>query len=68
MECVDICNRVFREISPSLFLYRMITDKQIDLDINVLLDDYNYFELMYVTLIAWNMNTKITFPLCQEKP
>jgi hypothetical protein len=36
----------------------MITDKQIDLDINVLLDDYNYFELMYVTLIAWNMNMR----------
>lgn len=58
-EFVQKCNDAFREISPSIYLYRKIIEKhKVDVPYLELLKDDEFLELVYVTLIAWNMNQR----------
>ncbi|MDD4877635.1 MAG: hypothetical protein PHO02_01210 [Candidatus Nanoarchaeia archaeon] len=53
------CNGTFREISPSLYLYKKIVEMHnCSKNINELLQDNEFFELIYITLKAWNMNQR----------
>ncbi len=56
---VKKCNGVYRLISPSLYLYKKIIEKhRLDNDFNKLLSDDEFLELIYITLIAWNMDQR----------
>jgi hypothetical protein len=57
---VDICNKNFRSLTPSIYLYRKIFEKQKSAGYRVekLILDQEFLELMYVTLVAWGMNTR----------
>lgn len=57
---VDICNKNFRSVTPSLYLYQKIFEKQksANYHIDKIISDRDFLELMYVTLVAWNMNMR----------
>ena len=57
---VDICNRNFRTLTPSIYLYKKIFERQKEVNYQVekLLSDRDFLELLYVTLISWNMNMR----------
>lgn len=56
---VKKCNGNYRLISPSLYLYKKIIEKHRKCnDLDGLLDDDDFLELIYITLDAWNMNQR----------
>jgi len=57
---VDICNKNFRQLTPSIYLYQKIFEKQNNANYQVekLVSDREFLELIYVTLISWNMNMR----------
>ena len=57
---VGVCNRDFRPLTPSLYLYRKIYERHLSVDYRVseLLPDQEFLDLMYVTLQAWNMDAR----------
>ena len=53
------CNGNYRLISPSLYLYKKIIEKhQSQKDFDKLMKDDEFLELIYITLIAWNMDQR----------
>lgn len=59
-EYVTVCNRNFRSLTPSIYLYRKIFEKQeaINYQVEKLIKDKEFLELAYVTLVSWNMNMR----------
>lgn len=59
-KCVGICNKNFRTLTPSIYLYQKIFEKQKEVNYQVekLISDRDFLELIYVTLISWNMNMR----------
>lgn len=57
---VDICNKNFRQLTPSIYLYQKIFEKQskVNYQIEKLISDREFLELIYVTLVSWNMNMR----------
>lgn len=57
---VDICNKNFRTLTPSIYLYKKIFEKQkiADYKVEKLVSDREFLDLVYVTLISWNMNMR----------
>ena len=57
---VDICNKNFRSVTPSLYLYQKIFEKQKSANFHIekIISNQDFLELMYVTLVAWNMNMR----------
>jgi len=57
---VSICNKNFRSLTPSIYLYRKIFErqKQVDFQTVKLTGDRDFIELCYVTLVSWNMNMR----------
>ena len=60
LEYVAVCNRNFRSITPSIYLYRKIFEKQetVNYQVEKLIKDQEFLELVYVTLVSWNMNMR----------
>jgi len=53
------CNGDYRLVTPSLYLYKKIVEKhRKHSNLNVLLQDNEFVELIYITLIAWDMNRR----------
>jgi hypothetical protein len=58
-DLVKRCNGNYRIISPSFYLYKKIIDKHRFLkNLNALIKDDEFVELIYITLIAWDMNRR----------
>jgi hypothetical protein len=56
---VKKCNGDYRLVTPSLYLYKKIIEKhRLYKDIDTLLKDDEFIELIYITLIAWNMDQR----------
>lgn len=56
---VKKCNGNYRLISPSLYLYKKVIEKHNKCDsYKKLYEDNEFLELIYMTLIAWNMNQR----------
>lgn len=57
---VDICNKNFRSLTPSIYLYKKIFEKQkmFNYQVEKLISDREFLELIYVTLVSWNMNMR----------
>ena len=56
---VKLCNGNYRLVTPSIYLYKKIIEKHKHYgSMNKLLDDDEFIELIYMTLIAWNMNQR----------
>lgn len=57
---VEICNKNFRTLTPSIYLYQKIFEKQrmINYQVEKLISDREFLELVYVTLVSWNMNMR----------
>jgi hypothetical protein len=56
---VKKCNGDYRLVSPSLYLYKKIIEKHRKYnELDKLLDDDEFLELIYITLDAWNMNQR----------
>lgn len=57
---VNICNKNFRTLTPSIYLYKKIFEKQkiADYKVEKLVSDREFLDLVYVTLISWNMNMR----------
>lgn len=55
---VEICNTQYRRYSPSTVLYKGIVEKHREYSLNKLLSQDSFYELLYATLISWNMNQR----------
>jgi hypothetical protein len=57
---VNICNNNFRTLTPSIYLYQKIFEKQrkANYQVDKLISDREFLKLVYVTLISWNMNMR----------
>lgn len=57
---VDICNKNFRTLTPSIYLYQKIFEgqKEVNYQVEKLISDRKFLELVYVTLVSWNMNMR----------
>jgi len=55
---IKICNDDYRKVSPSLVLYRELIKKHNEIKLEGLLRANDFFELIYATLISWNMNQR----------
>lgn len=58
MKYISICNSKFRNVSPSLILYKIIIEKHNNQVIDDLIEDVNFLEITYATLQAWNMDMR----------
>ena len=56
----DICSINFRSLTPSIYLYQKIFEKQkmVNYQVEKLISDREFLELVYVTLVSWNMNMR----------
>jgi hypothetical protein len=62
------CNGNYRLVTPSLYLYKKIVEKHRKHgDLNILLQDNEFLELIYITLIAWDMNRRAAKLVSFEK-
>ncbi len=58
-EFVDVCNEKYRKHNPSTYLYRKIIEKHRSSgDISKLISEDEFVDLIYMTLISWNMNQR----------
>ena len=57
---VNICNKNFRTLTPSIYLYLKIFENQrkVNYRVEKLIPERKFLELVYVTLISWNMNMR----------
>jgi len=56
---ISICNDKFGTISDGLYLYKEIMKMHWKHnDVKKLLDDKQFLELIYVTLMSWGMNRR----------
>lgn len=57
---VGRCNKNFRSLTPSIYLYQKIFEKHQSAEhgLERLISDCNFLELIYVTLVSWNMNMR----------
>jgi len=55
---IKICDDDYRKVSPSIVLYREMIKKHNEIELDDLLGENDFFELIYATLISWNMNQR----------